>query len=79
MNDAHHIYHKELYDAKELDEAYKWFDLRDREHFHRRFRINEALHSVEKTNQGQNVAGLFKIIQTFFLFFSKIKKSKDSV
>ena len=48
MNDAHHNYYKELHDAKELDEAYKWFDLRDREHFQCRFRINEALHNVEK-------------------------------
>lgn len=48
MNDAHHNYYKELYDTKELDEAYKWFDLRDREHFQCRFRINEALHCVEK-------------------------------
>ena len=48
MNDAHHNYYKELHDAKELDEAYNWFDLRDREHFQCRFRINEALHNVEK-------------------------------
>ena len=48
MNDAHHNYYKELHDAKELDEAYKWFDLRDREHFECRFRINEALRCVEK-------------------------------
>ena len=48
MNDAHHNYYKELHDAKELDEAYKWFDLRDREHFQCRFRINEALHYAEK-------------------------------
>ena len=48
MNDAHHNYYKELYDAKELDEAYKWFDLRDSEHFQCRLRINEALHCVEK-------------------------------
>ena len=48
MNDAHHNYHKELHDAKELDESYKWFDLRDREHFECRFRVNEALRCVEK-------------------------------
>ena len=48
MNDAHHNYYKELYDAKELDEACKWFDLRDREHFQCRLRINEALNCVEK-------------------------------
>ena len=48
MNDAHHNYYKELYDAKELDEAYKCFDLWDCEHFHCRFRINEALQCVEK-------------------------------
>ena len=33
MNDAHYNYYKELHEAKELNEAYKWFDLRDREHF----------------------------------------------
>ena len=48
MNDAHHNYYKELYDAKELDEGYKWFDLRDREHFQCRLSINEALNCVEK-------------------------------
>ena len=48
MNDAHHNYYEELYDAKELDEAYKWFDLRDHEHFQCRLRINEALNCVEK-------------------------------
>ena len=48
MNDAHHNYYKELYDAKELDEAYKWFDLRDREHFQCRTRINEALLCMER-------------------------------
>ena len=48
MNDAHNNYYKELRDAKELDEAYKWFDLRDREHFQCRIRINEALRRVEK-------------------------------
>ena len=48
MNNAHHNYYKELHDAKELDEAYKWFDVRDREHFQCRLRINEALHYVEK-------------------------------
>ena len=26
MNDTHHNYYKELHDAKELDEAYKWFE-----------------------------------------------------
>jgi len=44
MNDIHH---HELQDAKELDEAYKWFDLRDHKHFQCCFRINEALHCVE--------------------------------
>ena len=48
MNDAHHSYYKELHDSKELDEAYKWFDIRDREHFQCRIKINEALHCVEK-------------------------------
>ena len=41
MNDTYHNYYKELYDAKELDKAYKWFDLRDREHFQCRLKINE--------------------------------------
>ena len=48
MNDAHHNYYKELHDSEELDEAYKWFDIRDREHFQCRIKINEALHCVEK-------------------------------
>ena len=48
MNDPHHNHYNELHDAEELDEAYKWFDLRDCEHFQCRFRINEALHYVEK-------------------------------
>jgi len=48
MNDTHHNCYKELQDARELDEAHKWFELRDREHFECRFRINEALRCVEK-------------------------------
>lgn len=48
MNDAHHNYYKELHDAKEIDEVYKWFDLQDHEHFQCCFRINEALHCVER-------------------------------
>ena len=39
---------KELYDTKEADEAYEWFDIRDREHFQWRIRINEALLSGER-------------------------------
>ena len=48
MNDAHHNYYKELYDTKESDEAYKWFDIRDRKYFQCRIRINEALLCLEK-------------------------------
>ena len=42
MNDAQDKYYKELYDTKESDEAFKWFDIRDREYFQCRIRINEA-------------------------------------
>ena len=48
MNAAHHKYYKELYDTKESDEAFKWFDIRDREYFQCRIRINEALLCLEK-------------------------------
>ena len=48
MNDTHHYHYKELHNATESDEAYKWFDLRDREHFQSHSRIDEALHYMEK-------------------------------
>ncbi|XP_078360772.1 uncharacterized protein LOC144645164 [Oculina patagonica] len=48
MNDAHHNYYKELHDTKETDEAYKWFDIRDREHFECCMKINEALLRMER-------------------------------
>ena len=48
MNDAHQNYYKELHDPKHSDEAYKWFDIRDREHLQCRMKINEALLSMER-------------------------------
>ena len=33
MNDAHENYYKELYDPKKLDEALKWFAIRDQNTF----------------------------------------------
>ena len=48
MNDAHHNYYKKLHATKDSYEAYKCFDIRDREHFQCRIRINEALLSMER-------------------------------
>ena len=39
MSDAHHNYYQELHDSKELDEAYQWFDVRDRDYFQCRIKI----------------------------------------
>ena len=61
MNDTHHNYYKELHDTKEADEAYEWFDIRDREHFQCRIRINEALLSVERQTSNKMSLVLSKL------------------
>ena len=47
LDEAHQIYYSKLVDPQEMNEAYQWFDVRDREHFQCRTKINEAIKAQE--------------------------------
>ena len=49
VNEAHDNYYSKLTTFEEINEAYQWFDIRDREYFQSRTRINERINSFEQT------------------------------
>jgi hypothetical protein len=46
LDEAHQIYYSKI-SPGEINEAYEWYDIRDREHFQCRRRINEAIKAQE--------------------------------
>ena len=49
VNEAHDNYYSKLTTFEKINEAYQWFDIRDREYFQSRTRINERINSFEQT------------------------------
>ena len=49
VNEVHDNYYSKLTTFEEINEAYQWFDIRDREYFQSRTRINERINSFEQT------------------------------
>lgn len=48
LNEAHQLYNLKLEIHEEVNAAYQWFDMRDREHFQCRIKINEKLKTLER-------------------------------
>ena len=47
LRETYQIYYSKLVDPQQINEAYQWFDVRDREHFQCRTKINEVIKAQE--------------------------------